>query len=153
MLRTTASMESSTSATQTAVEYDEVDGGGDQSIKKSSKNRQKLKSLKGLKNLQRPSVRRNIYQSTDPPSIKIRRTRTSLRALTVFRALFCRAQELSRYHVWSDYCQGKANRVADALSRSSSEESKLTLPHQVFICKMHVISSLNSGDVLRKKTS
>ena len=28
------------------------------------------KSLKGLKNLQRPSVRRNVYRSTDPPSIR-----------------------------------------------------------------------------------
>ena len=45
-------MESLTSATQSAVKYDEVDGGG-KSVKKSSKSRQKLskspKNLKGLK--------------------------------------------------------------------------------------------------------
>ena len=35
----------------------------------------------------------------------------NLRALTVFRALFCWGQELSWYHVRSDYCQSKANGV------------------------------------------
>ena len=39
------------------------------------------------------------------------------------------AQELSRYHFWIDYCQGKANGAADALSRFSQrnkdEEEKL----------------------------
>ena len=34
-----------------------------------SKSRQKSKNLKGLKNLQRPVVRRNICRSTDPPSV------------------------------------------------------------------------------------
>ena len=39
------------------------------------------------------------------------------------------AQELSWYHFWIDYCQGKANRAADAFSqffqRSHDEEEKL----------------------------
>ena len=38
-----------------------------QKVKESSKS---PKNLKGLKNLQRPSVRRNVYRSTDPPSIR-----------------------------------------------------------------------------------
>ena len=50
MLRTSSSTDSSASATQIAVKYDRVDGGGDQLVKKSLKSRQKLKSLKGLKN-------------------------------------------------------------------------------------------------------
>ena len=73
MLRTSSSTDSSTSATQIAVEYDGVDGGGGQLVEKSSKSRRivkESKSFKGLKNLQRPSVRRNVYRSTDPPSIR-----------------------------------------------------------------------------------
>ena len=66
MLRTSSSTNSSTSATQIAVEYDEVDGGGGKSVTKSSK---VYKSQKPEKS-QRSSVRRNVYQSTDPPSIR-----------------------------------------------------------------------------------
>ena len=72
MLRTSSSTDSSTSTTQIAVEYDEVDGGG-KLVEKSSKSQRivkESKSFKGLKNLQRPSVPRNVYQSTDPPSIR-----------------------------------------------------------------------------------
>ena len=42
--------------TQIAVEDDRVDSGGGKSVEKSSKN---PKNLKGLKNLQSPSVWRN----------------------------------------------------------------------------------------------
>ena len=45
MLKTSLSTDSSTSATQIAVEYDEVDGGGGKSVKKvvkKWKNRQKV---------------------------------------------------------------------------------------------------------------
>ena len=39
------------------------------------------------------------------------------------------AQELSRYHFWINYCQGKANRAADTLScflqRNEDEDEKL----------------------------
>ena len=72
MLRTTSSTESSTTATQSAVKYDEVDGDG-KSIKKSSKSRRLVKeskSFKGLRNLQRPLVRRNVYQNTGLLSTK-----------------------------------------------------------------------------------
>ena len=67
---------------QITVEYDEVDGGGDKLvIKKILENRQKvvkkvgessksLKSFKGLKNLQRTLVWRNVYRSTGPLSMK-----------------------------------------------------------------------------------
>ena len=51
MLKTSSSTNPSTSETQIAVEYDEVDGGG-KSVKKSSKSRQKVEeSSKGPKNL------------------------------------------------------------------------------------------------------
>lgn len=56
MLRTSLSMDSSTNATQFVVGKNEVDGRGNQSIKNLSKKYQKLKNLKGLKNLQRLSV-------------------------------------------------------------------------------------------------
>ena len=61
---------------QIAVKYDEVDRGRSgavgKSVKKLSKSRKIVespKNLKDLKNLQRPLVRKNVYQSTDPPSI------------------------------------------------------------------------------------
>ena len=72
MLRTSSSTKLSTKATQSAVKYDEVDGGG-KSIKKSSKSwriGKESKSFKGLRNLLRLSVRRNIYQSTGLSSTK-----------------------------------------------------------------------------------
>ena len=101
------------------VENDGVDGGGGgsgKSDKKSSeieKSSKSPKSLKGLKNLQRPSVWRNVYRSTGPPSTKKKLELPLKLFLTVFRALFCWAQELSQYQIWSDYRQGKA----DALLR------------------------------------
>ena len=55
------------------VKYDEVDGGRSGAADKSSKSRKIVKNpknLKGLGSLQRPSVRRNVYRSTDPPSIR-----------------------------------------------------------------------------------
>ena len=58
------------------VEFDGFDAGGGAGgklVKNSSKSRKLLKSpesLKGLNNLQRPSVRRNVHRSTDLPSIR-----------------------------------------------------------------------------------
>ena len=56
-----------------------------QKVEESSKS---PKSRKGLKNLQRPSVRKNIYQSTNPPSIGYEELNLPLKSLTVFRAYF-----------------------------------------------------------------
>ena len=52
-------------------EYDWVDasGGGGKFVKKLLKSCQKSKNLKGLESLQRPSVEKNVYQSTDLLSI------------------------------------------------------------------------------------
>ena len=53
MLKTSSSTDLSTSAIQSAVKYDEVDGGG-KSVKKSSKSQRiviESKNFKGLKNL------------------------------------------------------------------------------------------------------
>ena len=50
------------------------------------------------------------------------------------------AQEFSRYHFWIDYCQGKANGVADALSRFSqrnqAEEDKLQIENTRILHKL-----------------
>ena len=61
-----------------------------------SKSRQKVeesskspKSLKGLKNLQRPSVRRNVYRSTDPPSIENEELELPLQLSDSFSSSFC----------------------------------------------------------------
>ena len=76
-LRTSASTDSSTSVAQVMVKYNEVDGGksgaDSKSIKKLSKIQKivkKSKSFKDLKNLQQPLVWRNVYQSTNLPSIR-----------------------------------------------------------------------------------
>ena len=62
------------------IKYEKVDRGKSgvigKLVKKLSKSHQKVeklskspKSLKGLNNLQRPLVWKNVYQSTDPPSV------------------------------------------------------------------------------------
>ena len=51
MLRASSSTDSSTSATQIAVKYDGVDGGGDKLVEKLSKSRRIVKSRKNLKSL------------------------------------------------------------------------------------------------------
>ena len=88
ILRTSWSTKSSTSATQSAVKYDEVDGGG-KSVKKLSKGRKIIKKSEKLQRpekLQRLSVWRNVYWGIDPPSKNSNVGQT----LTVFRALFAR---------------------------------------------------------------
>ena len=60
MLGTSSSTDSSTSATPMVFEYDgDGGGGGGKLVEKSLKSCQKSKNLKGLKNLQKPSVWRN----------------------------------------------------------------------------------------------
>ena len=56
------------------------------------------------------------------------------------------AQELSRYHFRIDYCQGKANAAADALSRfpqkSQDEENKLRAENgQIFHCLQNSLTN------------
>ena len=83
MLRTR--QDSSISVAQIVVEYDGVDsgGGGDgklvEKLLKIEKLSKSLKSLKGLKNLRRLLVRRIVYQSTDPPSIRYKELELSLK--------------------------------------------------------------------------
>ena len=55
------------------VEYDEVDGGIGKLVKKLSKGQRIIKKSEKPQRpekLQRSSVRRNVYRSTDPPSIR-----------------------------------------------------------------------------------
>ena len=76
MLRTNTSSDSLASAAYIVVKFDGFDAGGgasSKSVEKSLKSRKSSKnpeSLKGRKNLQRPSVWRNVYQSTGPLSTK-----------------------------------------------------------------------------------
>ena len=77
------------------VKYDEVDrdrsGTGGKLVKKSSKSRRIIKeskSFKGLKNLQRPLVWRNVYQSTGPPSTRYKELEFPLELRQFFK-LFC----------------------------------------------------------------
>ena len=75
MLRTSLSTDSLASAAQIVVEFDGVDAGGGGTIGKSVKNLSKSRRIikKSKKpqrpeKLQRSSVWRNVYRSTDPPS-------------------------------------------------------------------------------------
>ena len=77
IFKTSSSTDASTSAAQIVVEFDKVDASSvadGKSVKKSSKCRKIVKKSKKLqklkKNLQRPWVWRNIYQSTNLPSIR-----------------------------------------------------------------------------------
>ena len=56
MLKKSLSIDLSTNATQITVKYDRFNGSGNQLVKKLLKSYQKLKTLKGLKNLQKPLV-------------------------------------------------------------------------------------------------
>ena len=72
ILRTSLSTDSSTSATNSVVKYDEVDDSG-KFVKKLSESRKivkKSKKFQRSENLQRLLVRRNIYQNTDFLSTK-----------------------------------------------------------------------------------
>ena len=110
------------------------------------KNRQKSEKPQRPENLQRSSVWRNVYQSTDPPSIGYKEFELPLE-LWQFFELFCWAQKLSQYHVWIDYQLGSPRQSA------SLELLLRVLLHQVIVCKTHVIPLLNSGDALRKEIS
>ena len=84
-----ASTDSSTKAARIMVKYKEVDGGksgaGGKLVKKLSKS---PKSLGGLKNLERLSDWRNVYQSTDFLSIKYKELELPLE-LWQFSSFFC----------------------------------------------------------------
>ena len=76
------------------VEYDGDDGRGEwyywqigQKVVKKSKNYQK--SFKDLKNLQKPSVRKNVYQNTNPPSIRYKELELLLQLSDSFSSSFC----------------------------------------------------------------
>ena len=69
------------------VEYNGVDagGGGGNLVKKSLKSCQKSKNLKGLESLQRLSIRRNVYQSTNSLSIWYKKLKLPLELWQFFR--------------------------------------------------------------------
>ena len=136
-----------------------------QKVKESSK---KSKSFKGLKSLQKLLVRKNVYQSTNPSSIKYEELELLLELCQFFK-LFCWAQELSQYHVRSDYQQGKASGAVDALLRFSLKEQRRSssrehasfspavtngLSPSKFLSAQHTFFlRSNSVDALWKKTS
>ena len=128
-----------------------------QKIEESSK----VEKPQKPKKLQRSSVRRNVYRSTDPPSIWYKELLALLKPLRIgsptncklgdtkglsFRQV-CKAHELSRYHFWIDYQPGSP-------CQSASLVLLLRVPlHQVIVCKTHIIPLLNLGNAPRKKTS
>ena len=88
MLRTSSSIDSSTSTTRTTVEYDEVDGGrsgaGDKSVEKLSKVEELSKSSKNLKGLKKFAKAIGLEERLPRhrSSVNwIRRTRASVTAL------------------------------------------------------------------------
>ena len=66
MLRTSLSTDSSTSATQIAVEYDGADGGGGKWVEELSKVEKPQKPEESQKSL----VQENVYRNTGPTSMK-----------------------------------------------------------------------------------
>ena len=108
------------------------------------------KSFKGLKNLQRLLVRRNVYQSTDPPSIGNEELELPLQLSDSFLNSFFAAPRSSL-----DTMFGVIIVMAKLIEplmlchvfpqRSQNEEevfehfghllSSLTLPYQVLVCK------------------
>ena len=93
-----------------------------------SKSRQKVEeSSKSPKNLKGPkSCKSHRFGGTftEVPILRQLNTKHSNFSYDFdsFLSSFCWAQELSRYHVWSDYRQGKASGAVDALSHFSREE-------------------------------
>ena len=91
-----ASTDLLTSAAQVIVKYDEVNWGRISAVDKLLKSWKIVKSLKnpkGLKKLHKLSVWKNIYKSTNPPSIRYKELELLLE-LWQFFELFCWAQEL-----------------------------------------------------------
>ena len=121
------------------VKYDEFDGGKSgavgKSVKKLTKSCQKVEEsskvekLQKHEELQRSSVRGNVYQSIGSPSMKNSSFRQSSDS---FSNSFCWAQKLSQYHFWIDY-------QPSSPCQSASLVLLLWAPsYQVFICGMHV---------------
>ena len=106
-------------------------------IVKKSKYRQNVKKPQGLKSCK---DHRFGGTFTEAPIFR-QRTRTSVRALTVFRALFYWVQKLSQYHIQSDYHYGKANGAADALSRFFPEKPRSSLSREHSSLSPAVINS------------
>ena len=100
-LRTSSSTDSSTSAAQIVVEFDGVDAGGGavvKSVEKSSKSRRIVKKVQKLQRSEK--FAKAIGSEERLPKHRssvnwIRRTRASVRALTVFRALLLSPGALS----------------------------------------------------------
>ena len=127
ILRTSSSIDSSIITIQIAVEYDEVDGADSKSVKKLSKSQKIVKKSKKPQKpekLQKSSVQRNVYQNTDPPSIRYK----ELKSFDSFSSSFCWAHELSQYHFCFDYRQSQANRATDMLPTSSFYLRNARLP-------------------------
>ena len=89
MLRTSSSSDSSVSATQIAVEYNGIDGGGGKLVEKV------VKKSKNCQKVQRASKVWKICKGhrfegtfTKAPVLRQQRTWAFVKALTVFRALF-----------------------------------------------------------------
>ena len=135
MLKTSSSTNLSTNATQSTVKYDEVDVGG-KLVEKSSESRKIVKKLKKPQRSENFHGHRFGGTFTKAPILR-QRIRASVRALTIFRALFAGPKNLFWGHFCFNYRQGKANGAVDVLlqfspieAKSSSQEHSNLLPTQ-----------------------
>ena len=128
------------------IKYGEVDasgGGGGKSVKSCQKveeSSKSLKSLKDLKNLQRLPVRKNVYQSTDLPSIGYEKLKLLLEFWYFFE-LFLLGPEALLIPLSDRLSTRQSSPV------SISGISSLSPLHQVFICGT---VSLMAGKMLRE---
>ena len=109
------------------IEYNEVDdssGGNSKLVEKSSKIQELLKSpksLKSLKNLQRPLVWRNVYQTTNP--LLVHKCEELRQSFNSFSNSFYKVQKLSQYY----FTLIINKEAADILSYFFKKEPKLNI--------------------------
>ena len=119
-------------------------------VKKVGESSKSPKSFKGLKNLQRPSVWRNVYQNTDSPSIGNKELELPLQLSnsflnsyfagprsslnTTFGAIIVMAWLIEPPMLCHVFFQRSQNKK-EVLEHFRHLLSSLTLPYQVFVCK------------------
>ena len=84
------------------VKYDEVDSVCGKLVKKLSKNWRivrESKSFKGLKNLQKPSIQRNVYQNNNSSSIRYDKLKLPLELWQFFKLFWLSSGAFSISHL------------------------------------------------------
>ena len=153
MLRTSLSTDSSTSVTQLVDEYDGVDDGsgkgGGQLVEKVEKPQRPEK-------WQRLSVWRNVYQITDPLSIRYKELELPLELRQFFELFLLGPKALSRPLSLSIIVKAKLMELLMLCHVFSLKESvffELLCTKFLSTKLTSSVHCFNSGDALRKKTS